>query len=179
MKINDHVTKEFYSFGYEDAKLGRNLSDADYFILAEAKRYVQSHFREINILSDNKSKKLKHTKTILNISSKIIQRWKKNKDNQKKLDEINEAITILNNEISNIEADINSLNCLTEVDIDVEVENIFGTLLYHYEKGYLTYEYERAKDPKPFSEEINISALTQDIIEQYAKNIKYGIDNLD
>ena len=28
MQIKDQVMKEFYSFGYEDARLGRKLSDA-------------------------------------------------------------------------------------------------------------------------------------------------------
>lgn len=179
MKIKDQVMKEFYSFGYEDARLGRKLSDADFFILAEAKRYVQTHFGEVYAHIDNDSKKLKSTKKNLNVNSKAIQMWKKNKDNQKKIDEINEAINILNNEIADIEEDIDFFKRLMMVDRSVEIENIFGTLLYHYEKGYLTYEYEREKDQSSLPEEINFSALTRDIIDQYARNLEFGIDNLD
>ena len=54
-----------------------------------------------------------------------------------------------------------------------------GTLLYHYEKGYLTYEYKRENNQKSLSEKINYSALTRDIIDQYAKNLTFGINNLD
>ena len=179
MQIKDQVMKEFYSFGYEDARLGRKLSDADYFILTEAKRYVKTHFGEVYTLIDNNLKKLKSTKKILNVNSKTIRMWKENKYNQKKLDEIDEAINILNNEITDIEEDINSFKRLMMVDRSVEIENIFGTLLYHYEKGYLTYEYEREKDQKSLPEEINFSALTKDIIDQYARNLEFGIDNLD
>jgi NAD-dependent DNA ligase len=179
MKINDQVIKEFYSFGYEDAKLGRKLTDADYFILTEAKKYVQNYFGALDILTDDKSKKLKSVKEILDVNSKAIQMWKKNKDNQKKLDEIDEAITILNNEIPNIEEDIDTLKRLLQVDRSVEIENLFGTLLYHYEKGYLTYKYEKEKDQKSLPEEINFSVLTKDIIDQYAKNLEFGIDKLD
>lgn len=179
MQIKDQVMKEFYSFGYEDAKLGRKLSDADLFILAEAKRYVQTHFGEVYTLIDNNLKKLKSTKKILNVNSKAIQMWKENKYNQKKLDEINDAINILNNEITDIEEEIDSFKRLMMIDRSDEIENIFGTLLYHYEKGYLTYEYEREKDQKSLPEEINFSALTTDIIDQYAKNLEFGIDNLD
>ncbi len=179
MKIKNQVLNEFYSFGYEDAKLGRKLSDADYFILTEAKKYVQNYFWELDILTDDKSKRLKSTKEILDVNSKEIQVWKKNKDYQKKLDEIDEAITILNNEIINIEEDIDTLKRLLQVDRSVEIENLFGTLLYHYEKGYLTYEYEKERNQKSLLEKINFSALTEDIIDQYAKNLEFGIDNLD
>ncbi len=179
MKIKDQIMNEFQSLGYEDAKLGRKLSDADYFILAEAKNYVQIYFGELHILSDNNSERLKSTKKRLNVNSKVIQMWKKNKDNQNKLDEIHEAINILNNEITDIEEDIDSLKRLMKVDRSVEIENLFGTFLYHYEKGYLTYEYEKEKDKNSMPEEINFSALTKDIIDQYAKNLEFGIDNLD
>ncbi len=179
MQIKDQVMKEFYSFGYEDARLGRKLSDADYFILTEAKRYVQTHFGEVYTLIDNNFEKLRSTKKILNVNSKAIQMWKENKYNQKKIDEINEAINILNNEIADIEEDIDSFKRLMMVDRSVEIENIFGTLLYHYEKGYLTYEYEREKDQSSLPEKINFSALTRDIIDQYARNLEFGIDNLD
>ena len=179
MQIKDQVMKEFYSFGYEDAKLGRKLPDADYFILTEAKKYVQNYFGEIHIFTDNNSKRLKSSKKILNVNSKAIQMWKKNKDNQKKLDEIDDEINILNNEITDIEEDIDSLKRLMKADRSVEIENLFGTLLYHYEKGYLTYKYEKEKDQKSIPEEINYSGLTKDIIDQYAKNLEFGIDNLD
>lgn len=179
MKINKQVMKEFQYFGYEDAKLGRELSDADYFILTEAKRLVKINFFEVYTLINKNNKKLKSTKKVLNVNSKTIKIWKINKDNQKHLDEIDAAINILNNEITNIEEDINSLKVLMKIDKSVEVENIFGMLLYHYEKGYLTYEYEREKDQKSLPEEINYSALTRDIIDQYAKNIAFGINNLD
>lgn len=179
MKIKDQVIKEFHSFGYEDAKLGRKLTDADYFILTEAKRIVQTHFGEINASIENNATKLKSAKKLLNIGSKEIHMQEKNKDNQKKSDEIDEAINILNNEITDIEEDINSFKRLMMVDRSAEIENIFGTLLYHYEKGYLTYEYEREKDQKSLPKEINFSALTQDIIDQYARNLEFGIDNLD
>ncbi len=179
MKISDQVMKEFQSYGYRDAQLGRKLCDADFYILSEAKRFVQSHFGEVYTLIDNNSKKVKSTKKIMNINSKAIQMWKKNKDNQKKLDEINEAINILNNEIIDIEEDINSLKRLMMVDRSVEIENIFGTLLYHYELGYLTYESEIEKDQYSLPAEINYSALTRDIIDQYARNLEFGIDNLD
>ncbi len=179
MKINDQVMKEFQSFGYEDAKLGRKLCEADYFILSEAKRIVQTHFGEINISIDNNVTKLKSTKKLLNIDSKEIQMQEKNKDNQKKLDEIDEAINILNNEISDLEEEIDSLKRLMIADRSVEIENIFGTLLYYYEKGYLTYEYEKEKNKNSIPEEINFSALTKDIIDQYTKNLEFGINNLD
>ncbi len=179
MKIKDQVMKEFYSFGYDDAKLGRKLPDADYFILTEAKKYVQNYFGEIHILADNNFKKLKSTKKILNVNSKAIQMWKKNKDNQKKLEEIKDEINILNSEITNIEEDIESLKRLMKADRSVEIENFFGTLLYHYEKGYLTYKYEKEKDQSSLPEEINFFALTKNIIDQYAKNLEFGIDNLD
>ena len=179
MNIKDQVMNKFYSFGYKDAKLGRKLSDADFFILSEAKRYVKTHFGDVYTLIDNNFKKLKSTKKVLNVDSKAIQMWKKNKDNQKKLDEIDEAINILNNEITNIEEDIDSLKRLMMTDRSVEIENIFGTLLYHYEKGYLTYEYEREKDQESLPEGINFSALTIDIIDQYARNFAFGLDNLD
>ncbi len=179
MKINDQVMKEFHSFGYEDAKLGRELSDADYFILTEAKRLLKTHFYEVYTLIDKNIKKIKSTKKILNVNSKAIQMWKINKENQKHLDEIDTAINILNNEITNIEEDINTLKLLMKTDKSVEVENIFVTLIYNYEKGYLTYEYEKEKEQKSLPEEINYSALTRDIIDQYAKNIAFGINNLD
>ncbi len=179
MKIKDQVIKEFNSFGYEDAKLGRKLSEADYFILSESKRIVQTHFGEINTSIDNNVTKLKSAEKLLNIDSKEIQMREKNKDNQKKLDEIDEAINILNNEISDLEEEIDSLKRLMIADRSVEIENIFGTLLYHYEKGYLTYEYEREKDQSSIPEEINYSAFTKDIIDQYAKNLEFGIDILD
>ncbi len=179
MKINDQVMKEFYSFGYEDAKLGRKLTEADYFILSEAKIIVQTHFGEINTVIDNNVTKLRSAKEIVNVNSKAIQMWKKNKDDQKKLDEIDEAITILNNEITDLEEDIDTLKRLLQIDRSGEIENLFGILLYHYEKGYLTYEYEKGKDKNSIPEEINISALTKDIIDQYTKNLEFGIDNLD
>ncbi len=179
MKIKDQVMKEFYSFGYEDAKLGRKLTEADYFILSEAKIIVQAHFGEINTVIDNNNAKLRSTQEIVDINSKVIQMWKKNKDNQKKLDEIDEAITILNNEITDLEKDIDTLKRLLQVNRNVEIENLFGTSLYHYEKGYLTYKYEKEKDQKSLPEEINFSALTKDIIDQYAKNLEFGIDKLD
>ncbi len=149
MNINDQVMKEFQSFGYEDAKLGRKLTDADYFILSEAKRIVQTQFGEIN------------------------------NDNQKKLDEIYEAVNSLNNEVADLEKDIDSLKRLMKVDRSVEVENIFGTLLYHYEKGYLTYEYEKGKDKNSIPKDINYSDLIKDMIDQYNKNLEFGIDNLN
>ena len=149
MNINDQVMKEFQSFGYEDAKLGRKLTDADYFILSEAKRIVQTQFGEIN------------------------------NDNQKKLDEIYEAVNSLNNEVADLEEDIDSLKRLMKVDRSVEVENIFGTLLYHYEKGYLTYKYEKGQDKNSIPEDINYSDLIKDMIDQYNKNLEFGIDNLN
>ena len=179
MEINDQVMKEFYSFGYEDAKLGREMSDADYFILSEAKRYVKTHFGEVYTLIEKNIKKLKSTKKVLNVNSKTIQTWKINKDNQNYYNEIDEAINILNNEITDVEEDITSLKLLMKTDKSVKVENIFGTLLYHYEKGYLTYEYEIENNQKSLSEKINYSALTRDIIDQYAKNLTFGINNLD
>ena len=127
MKIKDQVINEFQSLGYEDAKLGRKLTYADYFILSESKRIVQNHFGEINIPIDNNNK----------------------------------------------------TNLLITTNTSVEVENIFCTLLYHYEKGYLTYEYEKGKDKKSIPEGINLSALTEEIIDQYSRNSEFSINNLD
>lgn len=179
MKIKDQIMIEFQSLGYEDAKLGRKLSDADYFILAKAKKYVQIYFGELHVLLDNNSERIKSTNKRLSVKSKAIQTWKKNKDNQKKLDEIHEAINILNNEINDLKEDIDSLKCLMIADRSVDIENLFGTLLYHYEKGYLTYEYEKEKNKNTIPEEIDFSTLTRDIIDRYAKNLEFGIDNLD
>jgi hypothetical protein len=88
-------------------------------------------------------------------------------------------INILNNEITDIEKNINSQNQLMEKHIRSEIEDIFATLLYHYETGYLTHKYEKENDQNSMPEEINFSALTKDIIDQYAKNLEFGIDNLD
>jgi septal ring factor EnvC (AmiA/AmiB activator) len=179
MKITDQVKNEFHALGYKDAKLGRKLSDADCFILSEAKRIAQTNFEKINYLADNYDAKLKSKKESLNIDSKAIQMWKKNQENQKKMDEINEAINILNNEIMDIEKDIKSLKLMITNNQSDEIESIFGTILYHYETGYLTYKYHQEKDQKSVQRKIDYSALTKDIINQYTRNLEYGKENLD
>ena len=108
MKIKDQVKNDFQSYGYEDAKLGRKLSDADYFILSKAKSYVQTYFEEMYKLIDDNTSKLKTTKKLLNIDSKETKIWGKKEKDQKILDEIDEAINILNNEIKDVEKEINS-----------------------------------------------------------------------
>lgn len=179
MKVKDQIILDFHYFGYEDAKLGRKLSDADYYILSEAERYVQTYFDEINTLIDSNRTKLRSKKKILSIGSKEIDILKRNKNTQKKIDEIDEAINILNNEVSDIDKDIDSMNHLIAVEKKVEIEHLFGTLLYHYEKGYLTYKYEREKDQNSSNENIDISIFTRDIIDQYTRNLEIGKENLD
>ncbi len=179
MKITDQVKNEFHSLGYNDAKLGRKLSDADCFILTEAKRIVQTNFGQINDLTDNYYTKLKSKKESLDIDSKAIQMWKRNQKDQKRLDEINEAINILNNEIIDLEKDIKSLKLLITTNLKDEIENVVGVLLYQYETGYLTYQYESKSKQKTLPEEINISAITSEIIDQYARNLEFGKENLD
>ena len=179
MKITDQVKNEFHSLGYKDAKLGRKLSDADCFILSEAKRIAQTNFEKINNLTNNYYAKLKSKKKTLSIDSKATQMWKKNQKNQEKLDEINEAINILNNEIFDIEKDIKSLKLLITTNLSNEIENVFGTILFHYETGYLTYKYQQEKEQKSLPDEINIFAITSEIIDQYTRNLKFGKDKLD
>ena len=179
MKITDQVKNEFHSLGYKDAELGRKLSDADCFILSEAKKIAQTNFEKINNLTDNYYAKLKSKKKTLSIDSKATQMWKKNQKNQEKLDEINEAINILNNEIIDIEKDIKSLKLLITTNLNDEIKNVFGTILYHYETGYLTYKYHKRKDRSTVQSEIDYSALTTDIIDQYARNLEFGKENLD
>ena len=179
MKIKDQVKNDFQSYGYEDAKLGRKLSDADYFILSKAKSYVQTYFEEMYKLIDDNISKLKTTKKILNIDSKETQIWSKKEKDQKILDEIEEAINILNNEIKDIEKEINSLNRMMTTAKSTEIENIFGILLYHYETGYLMYKYETGKKQISLPEEISYSSLTAEIIDQYNRNQELGKNNLD
>ena len=179
MRITDQVKNEFHAIGYKDAKLGRKLSEADCFILTEAKRIVRTHFIKINNLTDNYYAKLKSKNRLLNIDSKAEQTWEKNKKNQNKLDEIEDAINTLNNEIIEMEKDIKSLKLLITTNLSDEIENVFGTLLYQYETGYLTYHYEQKSKQKSLPEEINISAITSEIIDQYAKNLEFGKENLD
>ena len=62
MKIADKEKHEFYSLGFKDAELGRKLSDADCFILSEAKRIVHTHLIEINSLTEDYYAKLKTKK---------------------------------------------------------------------------------------------------------------------
>lgn len=179
MKITDQIKNEFHSLGYKDAKLGRKLSYADCYILSEAKRIAQTNYGKINNLTDNYYAKLKSKKESLSINSKAIQMWKKNKKTQNKLDEINEAINTLNNEIIEMEKDIKSLKLLIATNLSEEIENIFGTLLYHYETGYLTYKYHKEKDQKSLPDEMNILAITGEIIDQYTRNLEFGKDKLD
>jgi len=174
MQVDDRIKKEFNSFGYEDAKLGRKLSDADYFILYEARRYLQTHCEDINAFS-----KIKSTKKIVSIGSKVIKLWKNIKSNQDNSGEVEEAVNKLNNEIADIEKDINAIKRLINNDLDDEIESIFGILLYHYETGYLTYKYEREKDQNSLPGGINLSAITRDIIDQYSQNKGFGKDQLD
>ncbi len=134
MKIDNQTKLEYHSTGYWDAILGRKISDADPFILAEARRLVYGQLTERNIL---------------------------------------------NNEITAIEKNINSQNQLMAKNIHSEIEDIFATLLYHYETGYLTYKYEKENDQNSMSEEINYSELARDIIYQYAKNIAHRTIKLD
>ena len=177
MHITNQVKNEFHSLGYKDAKLGRKLSDADCYILIEAKGIVKTHFANINNITDNYLAKLKSKNELLNIDSKALRIWRKNKKNQTKLDEIDEAITILNNEIIDLEKDIKSLKLLIATNMDDEIENVFELLLYQYETGYLTYKYKNKQNPS--SEEINISAITCEIIDQYTRNLEFGKENLD
>ncbi len=174
MQIEDRIKKEFNSFGYEDAKLGKKLSDADYFILYEAKRYFQTHCDEIIKFSKNKS-----TKKILGIGSKVIELWKNIKTNQEKSVEIEEAVKKLNNEIMEMERDINAVKRLIKTDVNEQIESIFSTFLYHYEKGFLTYKYECEKEQNLLPMGINLSAITKDIIDQYAQNRGFGKDKLN
>jgi hypothetical protein len=134
MKIDNQTKLEYHSTGYWDAILGRKISDADPFILAEAKRLVYGQLT---------------------------------------------VIKIPNNEITDIEENINSQNQLMTKHIRSEIEDIFATLLYHYETGYLTYKYEKEYDQNSMPEEINYSELARDIICQYAKNITHGTINLN
>ena len=177
MKIKDQVKKDFKSYGYEDAKLGRKLSDADCFILSEAKSYVQTYFEGMYNLIDDNVTKLKTTKKLFNIDSKEIQISNDKEKAQKILDELDEAINILNNEIKDVEKEINSLNRIMTAGKSAEVENIFGILLYHYETGYIAYKYE--KDQISLSEEISYSSLTTEIIDQYAKNLELDKNHLN
>ena len=179
MKIADKVKNEFYSLGYKDAELGRKLSDADCFILSEAKRIVHAHLIEINDLTEDYCTILKTKKELLNIDSKEHQLWKKNKIEKKELDEINEAINILNNEISDIEKDIKSLKLLYSINLSDEIESTFGAIHYHYQTGYLTFKHYNRKDRSTVQSEIDYSALTTDIIDQYARNLEFGKENLD
>ena len=179
MKIKDQVKNDFKSYGYEDAKMGRKLSDADYFILSEAKSYVQSYFEGMYKLIDKNITKLKTTKKLVNIDSKETQKWMEKENAQKILDELDEAINILNNEIKEVEKEINSLNRMMATSKGAEIENIFGILLYHYETGYKTYKYEKEKDQISLPEEISYSSLTTEIIDQYARNLELGKNNLN
>jgi hypothetical protein len=124
MKIANQTKLEYHSTGYWDAILGRKISDADPFILAEARRLVYG-------------------------------------------------------QLTDIEKNINSQNQLMAKHIRSEIEDIFATLLYHYETGYLTYKYEKENDQNSTSEEINYSELARDIIYQYAKNIAHRTIKLD
>ena len=179
MKITDQVKNEFRSLGYKDAKLGRKLSDADCFILTEAKRIVQTNFGKINDLTDNYYAKLKLKEESLEIDSKAVQMWKKNQKDKKRMEEIDEAINILNNEIRDLEKDIKSLKVLITTSQRDEIENVVCVLLYQYETGYLTYQYESKSKQRTLPEEINISAITCEIIDQYARNLEFGKENLD
>ncbi len=134
MKIDNQTKLEYHSTGYWDAILGRKISDADPFILAEARRLVYGQLT---------------------------------------------VIKIPNNEITDIEKNINSQNQLMAKHIRREIEDIFATLLYHYETGYLTYKFEKENDKNLMSEEINYSEIARDIICQYAKNITHGTINLN
>ena len=177
MKITDQAKNEFHSLGFKDAKLGRKLSDADCFILSEAKRIVKIHFIEVNNLTDNYFAKVKSKKKTLNIDSKAAQMWKINQKNRKKLDEIDEAINILNNEIIDMEKNIKSFKILMASNLSCEIENTFSAIHYHYETGYLTYQNE--SKTKSSHEEINILAITSEIIDQYTRNLDFGKDKLD
>ncbi len=179
MKITDQVKNEFHSLGYKDAKLGRKLSDADCIILSEAKRIVQTNFGKISDLTENYCAKLKTKKESLSTDSEAIRIWKKNKKDQKKMDEINEAINILNNEILDLERDIKSLKLLIITDLNDEIEIIFGAIQYHYETGYLTYKYHQEKNQNLVQGEIDYSVFTKDIINQYTRNLEFGKDSLD
>lgn len=174
MQIEDKIKKEFNSFGYEDAKLGKKLSDADYFILYEAKSYFQTHCDDLIQLSQKKS-----SKKILSIGTKVIDLWKNIKTNQERSVEIEEAVKKLNNEITEMEKDINLIKRLIKTDLNEQIESIFSTFLYHYEKGFLTYRYECEKEPNSLPGGFNLSAITRDIIDQYSQNKGFGKDNLD
>ncbi len=179
MKTNDQVMKEFHSFGYEDSKMGREISDAECFIYTEARRFVQKQFDEIHSLIDNYLTKLKSSKKVLNVGSIEIIKRRNTTNNQKIIDEIIKAINSLNNGITHIEKDINSLTRLMKTDKNVEIENIFCALSYHYETGYLKYKYEKEKDPYSLPEEIDFSVLTRNITKQFAINLNHDKDNLD
>ena len=179
MRINESVKKEFRKYGYEDARLGRKIADADYFILSEAKSYVHNHFEKIYMVIDKNISKLNSINKTLNLDSDEIQMWKKYNNNKKVLDEIDEAIKILNNEIREVEKEINDLSCFEPGNSNIEIENTFGLLLYQYEKGYLTYKYEQGNDQIILPGEINYSSLTTEIIDQYYKNLEQGNNILD